>query len=115
MGKRSVEWYTAKENVTAPSHIRAYIESCKDWLLAQPDEYEDVDDKMAKQAAPVILDSQKIGNIGIPRNSIHQDNVFECFVCGEHSRVQSGRVMNANPFTRSQSMLLCTACATAVK
>lgn len=116
MVKKSVEWHLTTENVTTPSQIRNYIESCKDWLLTPPDEDKDHDaSEISKQPMPVSVTPQKIGNIGIVREFINANNIFECFICGETTSVQHGRVMIANPFTRSQSMLVCSECSIKVK
>lgn len=109
MVKKTVEWHATTEAITTPSQIRSYIDSCKDWLLAPPDT--DVeDDEIPKQSLPTLLPKQKIGNIGITRDDIHLDHTFDCFICEASCSVSDGRIINANPFTRSQSMLACAAC-----
>lgn len=111
MVKKSIEWHATTESITTPSQIRTYIESCKDWLLAPPENDADDEVELSRQPAPIVLTKQKIGNIGIARDDIHADHTFECFVCSASCTVSGGRIINANPFTRSQSMLACNSCA----
>lgn len=114
MVKKAVEWHATTECITTPSQIRTYIDSCKDWLLAPPSTDAE-DDEMPRHTAPINLPKQRIGNIGVAREDIHADHTFECFVCGASSSVADGRIVNANPFTRSQSMLACTGCTEAMR
>lgn len=115
MVKKVVEWYETTETITTPSQIRTYIDSCKDWLLTQSKEEHKDDEDVPTQSTPTPLVGQKIGNLGIVREHIYAQNVFDCFLCNASTEVRHGRVVNANPFTRSQSMLLCTDCASQVR
>ena len=111
MGKKNIEWQNT-EVLTTPSHKRAYIESCKDWLLAMPvveGEHEDEID-VGKQPLPVQLSAQVSENIGLMREHIYNENLFKCFICKQENNVADGKIINANPFTRAQYMLLCSSC-----
>ena len=106
--KKTTEWH-AVDAVTTPSQARAYIDSCKEWLLAAPvDEEDEID--IHPQEIPVAQEPSRQNNNGLLREHIHEHNVFECFLCATECRVADGRVVTANPFTRSQCILFCTRC-----
>lgn len=110
MVKKSVEWHATTDGVTTPSQIRCYIESCKEWLLSQLVEDGECEENISKQLPPLDLTNAKIGNIGLVTENIQTQHVFDCFFCEKTCRVPDGHVVNANPFTRSQSMLVCGNC-----
>ena len=115
MVKKIIEWHTIADNVTTPSHKRAYIESCKDWLLsisATDDTHDTHDDEVdvGKQSLPVQTAPQFCTNIGLMGEHIYTENEFECFICKTVSNVSDGKIISANPFTRAQYMLLCASC-----
>lgn len=105
--KKGVEWQTV-EHLTTPSHKRLYLESCKNWLLAMPEDA--VETEVKRQEVPIAIESQHSENIGLVKEHIHFGNRFSCFVCGNEGNVKDGRVVNANPFARAQCMLVCTTC-----
>tara|TARA_B100001063_G_C16632586_1_gene486608 strand:+ start:320 stop:736 length:417 start_codon:yes stop_codon:yes gene_type:complete len=105
--KKSVEWQHT-ENLTTPSQKRLYMESCKNWLLAVPEDAVEIEVK--RQEMPIAIESQRSENIGVVKEQIHLGNRFSCFVCGKEDAVQDGRVLNANPFARAQCMIVCTNC-----
>ena len=107
--KKSVDWH-AVESVTTPSQTRAYIDACKEWLLALPEE-EDDPEINPPQDLPIAVDACEHHNNGMLRESICARNTFKCFICSVACEVPRGRVVAANPFTRSQCVLLCDGCA----
>ena len=105
--KRQPDWHECA-TPTTPSHIRAYMDACKEWLLSTEEE-EAVEDDLGVQASPVVVDGQKNANIGLLAH-VPTLNVFACFLCEAETRLVDGQIVTANPFTRSSNMLLCNAC-----
>ena len=108
MVKRTIEWQTC-EALSSASQVNEYIESCKEWLLSTSDLADD-EVELSTQAMPNNIVTHKIPNIGLIREHINSEHTFDCFICSETKRVHEGKVVNANPFTRAQCMLVCNAC-----
>ena len=106
--KKTVDWSTT-DVLTTPSQKRLHIESCKDWLLAVPDDVID-ETEVRRQDAPTFVHPQRSENIGMVKEHIYMDNKFVCFVCGASGDVKDGCIVNANPFARAQCMLVCADC-----
>ena len=105
--KKNVDWH-AVETITTPSQTRAYIDSCKEWLLAMPNDDDDTD--VTPQEPPTLVAAGEHHNNGLLREGIHECNVFKCFICKDVCSVTKGRVVIANPFTRAQCLLFCSEC-----
>lgn len=106
--KKTIDWSTT-DVLTTPSQKRLYIESCKDWLLAIPDNAVD-ESEVTRQDAPAFVQPQRSENIGMVKEHIHMNNTFTCFVCDARGDVKDGCIINANPFARAQCMLVCADC-----
>lgn len=107
-GKKTVEWQSANA-ISTPSQIHSYIESCKEWLLSIAENEEE--HEVGRQHLPMSVNPQSVRNIGVVRDLIYDENVFDCFLCKKKTLIAAGRIINANPFTRSQHMLTCADCA----
>ena len=113
MVKRAVSWEHAAP-VTTPSQLRSYIESCKEWILAfDPNDSGEEVEVAGSQPIDAPVQSQKMASIGVTREDIHRENVFDCFICAENCAVIDSHVATANPFTRAQVVMLCKKCASA--
>lgn len=110
MGKKSVEWQTCGA-LSSASQVNEYIESCKEWILSTPDVAQD-EVELSTQPMPsgAAAVPQKISNIGLIREHINLEHTFDCFICSASKRVVEGKIVNANPFTRAQCMLVCNTC-----
>ena len=106
--KKTIDWH-AVDNVSTPSQTRAYIDACKEWLLAIPEDEDDTEVK-PHQDLPIAVEPCRHDNNGMVRENICGCNVFKCFMCNSEQAVVDGRLVVANPFTRSQCMLLCSNC-----
>lgn len=107
--KKTIDWHTV-ESVATPSQTRAYIDSCKEWLLALPDEEEDEMEISTHEQMPLVVDPCEHHNNGMLRENIFVCNTFRCFMCKASCEVSKGRSVVANPFTRSQCIMLCNEC-----
>ena len=107
VAKKGVEWQNVEPPWT-PSKVREFIESCKDWLLEAVPEEEDTE--LPSHALDTAVESQMTANIAVVREHIYVENAFLCFMCRTSTSVQSGHIVNANPFTRAQCMLVCETC-----
>jgi hypothetical protein len=109
--KKNVDWH-AIETISTPSQTRAYIDSCKEWLIALPSDDEDEDGDINTQDPPQATVSCTHTNNGILREQIYMCNTIECFLCKRSVDVANGRIIIANPFTRAQCILCCQQCCT---
>ena len=108
MVKKTIEWQTC-ETLSSASQVNEYIESCKEWILSTPDVAED-EVELSAQALPTKIAPHKTSNIGLIREHINSEHTFDCFMCSASKRVSDGKIINANPFTRAQCMLVCSSC-----
>ena len=110
--RKQSEWSATTELLSTPSHMRSYIDQCKEWLLAiDDDQPPDLDTNLGWQCAPSAIVGQKNTNIGL-RGTIPLENSFDCFACGTLTIMAEGTAIIANPFTRSSHMLVCKSCET---
>ena len=108
MVKKTIEWQTC-ETLSSASQVNEYIESCKEWILSTPDVPDD-EVELSAQPMPTTVTTHTISNIGLIREHINSEHTFNCFVCSTTNRVADGKIVNANPFTRAQCMLVCSTC-----
>ena len=108
MVKKTIEWQTC-DTLASASQVNEYIESCKDWILSTPDAADD-EVELSAQPMPSSVTTHKISNIGLIREHINTEQTFDCFICSTSKRVCEGKIVNANPFTRAQCMLVCNNC-----
>lgn len=108
MVKKQLEWQHA-ETPNTPSKVREYIEACKNWLLATS-EVDEEEVEISQQPLPVQVNSSYNSSIAVIPEHIYNTNRFCCFICGQDELVGDGKIINANPFTRAQCMLICHAC-----
>lgn len=114
--KKSSDWQ-AIENVKTLAQMRTHIENCKEWLTSPaPD---DSDDELQlppsrRTVLPLVHGATLpfVANTGIRPEDVPPVGRFMCFLCKVTESVESCRIINANPFTRAQCMLLCQNCAT---
>lgn len=107
--KKGLDWQNV-ETLSTPSQTRTYIDACKEWLLALPTEEDDETEINREQELPIPVETCEHRNTGMMRESIYACNTFRCFICKRGCEVLRGRLVVANPFTRSQCILLCDAC-----
>lgn len=108
MPKKPLEWQTI-DAVSTPSQMRSYIDACKVWLLALPKEDDDTE-ITPHQKPPAAVTACEHHNNGMLRENIYECNIFKCFTCNTECEVANGRIVVANPFTRSQCLMLCANC-----
>lgn len=114
--KKNSDWQ-AVDHVKTLAQMRTHIEKCKDWLTsAAPD---DCDEELQippsrRAVLPLVhgSDALFIPNTGIRPEDVPPVGRFVCFLCKTTGSIESCRLINANPFTRAQCMLLCQNCAT---
>ena len=112
ISKKPVSWHNSDQVITTPSQVRSHIEKCKDWLLssAEDEEGEDEEIELFTQPIRTKIEPQLMNNIGLVQTRIYTDNYFYCFVCQKKTCVEDGQIINANPFTRAYSMMVCGTC-----
>lgn len=108
MVKKSLNWETTKVLQT-PSQIREYIDSCKDWLL-EPDQQKLEEIVANTQPLPYPVQPGMSENIGIAQQHIIKSSNTTCFICNQNTNTDYANIINANPFTRANCMIVCKKC-----
>ena len=102
-------WSSFPISSSSVINVQKYIDACQNWLVTPP--VKDVNDH------PSFFYNKKVDftydpstYVGMNDLEIRHLNNFDCFVCRNRFQIENGKTLVANPFTRSQYMLLCYDC-----
>jgi len=93
------------------SDVRSYIESCKTWILDTPSKVDNEEYEGVRQKISANIAYPNICNNGSVAHDIYDLSMFKCFTCSAVRVVRQGQIVIANPFTRSQCIVICAECA----
>ena len=106
--KQSEEsWQTASFNMNTSSHIRKYMDLCKEWYISNDNEV-----NMTPQFCNIAqkFDNSVKNRLGLHDTELRNITSFMCYICKQEYNDSDKKTLTANPFTRAQYVLLCTNC-----
>lgn len=104
------EWNEFDPTDRAPSTIQRYMDACEAYLVEPPAHVEREEYVLSTRHATIEL-IDKTKTIGLDEAHLRVVQRAACYVCSERFECAANNFVRANPFTRSQYMLLCDGCA----